>query len=324
MGLVKDFVRIFLAIVLPSGLFGASLLILGVVGYRHTKDNLKRMNSRPVLKSSKDAKEGEMCFINGVINPITRDDGKREEVTGLCEAEKRSKKKFDSMSGVADKIGDYVPDMKGVSSLLTAAGQFGVILPGDTDDSPKGAARRYFEILTRMEIGRKTYPKPVGWWKRTYHFHKECKRSVNFLLTDSEGHSIVVTNFDEAKYFEKLLIKHVVFEETEPCPEVQQKLHAGYSYGGYDLEIESTECILPFGTPIGVYGRCIDTEEGGRKFMSNSVGTSSVDILERYSNECEASLKSDRDFIVMGSTLLTVIPTFATVLIIIINKFSKH
>uniref|UniRef100_A0A1X7V0H1 Uncharacterized protein n=1 Tax=Amphimedon queenslandica TaxID=400682 RepID=A0A1X7V0H1_AMPQE len=312
MGLLGDTIYLTLVFGFPMGIHGAALLVLGIIGYVETKSSLKRMKNSPV-KKIEDVRNAEInveFFINGVINPIVREDGRRLEVTATCEAEKRSREKLDSMSNVASRVNDIVPGMgmKDVSSILTAASQFGVILPGDTDTSPKGAAKRHFKILTKMEIERKEYPKPRGWWKRKYYLTHDDHSSVDFALTDNKGQSITVNSFDSAIYFNALMMNHEVFKETEPCPEEQQKLYAGFKYNGYDLEIETTECILPYGTMVGLYGHCIDSEQEGRKFLPSRVGTSPEDILNRYTKECNKELKSNRYFIVLGSTLLGLTP----------------
>ena len=326
MGVLGDTIYVTLTLGFPTGITGAACLMLGIIQYHETKACLKRMKNRPVKKIEdiRDAEINVECFINGVINPIVREDGRRLEVTATCEAEKKSKEKLDSMSNVASRVGDIAPGtgMKDVSSLLTAASQFGVVLPGDTDTSPKGAAKRHFKILTKMEIERKDHPKPKGWWKRKYYLTHDYHSSVDFILTDNEGQCITVKNFDSAKYFNKLMMNHVVFEETEPCPEEQQKLYAGFKYNGYDLEIETTECILPYGTVVGLYGQCTDSEQEGRKFLPSRVGTSAEDILKQYTEECNKELESHFNLIVLGSTLLGLIPVFVGI-VLIVNMIQK-
>lgn len=312
MGLLGDAIYLTLSLGFPAGITGTACLMLGIIQYTDTKASLKRMKNRPV-KTIEDVRDAEInveCFINGAIIPIVGEDGRRLEVTATCEAEKRSREKLDSMSNVASRVDDIVPGtvMKDVSSILTAASQFGVILPGDTDNSPKGAAKRHFKILTKMEIERKEYPKPRGWWKRKYYLSHNYHSSVDFMLTDNEGQCITVNSFDNATYFNALMMNHEVFKETEPCPEEQQKLYAGFRYNGYDLEIETTECILPYGTMVGLYGHCTDSEQEGRKFLPSRVGTSAEDILNRYTKECNKELESHLHLIVLGSTILGLIP----------------
>uniref|UniRef100_A0A1X7UZF9 Uncharacterized protein n=1 Tax=Amphimedon queenslandica TaxID=400682 RepID=A0A1X7UZF9_AMPQE len=326
MGLLGDAIYLTLVLGLPGGITGAVCLMLGIMQYTDTKASLKRMKNRPV-KKIEDVRDAEInidCFINGVINAIVREDGRRLEVTATCEAEKRSREKLDSMSNVASRVDDIVPGtgMKDVSSLLTAASQFGVILPGDTDTSPKGAAKRHFKILTKMEIERKEYPKPRGWWKRKYYLTHDDHSSVDFVLTDNEGQSITVNSFDCATYFNALMMNHEVFKETEPCPEEQQKLYAGFRYNGYDLEIETTECILPYGTMVGLCGHCIDSEQEGRKFLPSKVGTSAEDILNRYTEECNKELESHLNLIVLGSTVLGLIPVVVGT-VLVVNMIQK-